>query len=241
MSDDLPQTVPLSEMPLISPRWSFFKGLVVGAIVEVPAFTGALWWLGRQKLLAPSEFMHLLRLTATFAGVAAVLTAGGVGRVAANASIRGGGGRWRSTYVAAATHGVAGIGLAIIAAVAAELFTPVHASWIWTGIAGVVAGTACGALVGVMCGGPSPIRATDLYALAKKPTDALFHILDPDDLIRLGVKVKDRATQVTTDLMDGLFDPAERPPDSLPSMPVQKTSTPADEIIPPTRDHKDER
>lgn len=224
MSDDLPQTVPQSEIPLISPRWAFFKGLIVGAIVEVPAFTGALWWLGQQKLLPASEFMHLLRLTATFAGVAAILTAGGVGRVAANASIRGRGGRLRSTYVAAATHAVAGIGLAVIAAVAGELFTPAQTSWIWTSVAGVFAGAVCGALVGVTCGGPSPIRATDLYALAKKPTDALFQILDPDDLVRLGSKVKDRATQVTTGLVDGLFDPAELPPDSLTSMPTQDSS-----------------
>ncbi len=228
MSDDLPQTVSQSEIPLISPRWGFFKGLVVGAIVEVPAFTGALWWLGRQKLLAPSEFMHLLRLTATFAGVAALLTAGGIGRVAANASIRGRGGRLRSTYVAAATHAVAGIGLAVIAAVAGELFTPAHATWIWTGMAGLVAGATCGALVGVTCGGASPIRATDLYALARKPTDALFQILDPEDLVRLGTKVKDRATQVTTNLVDGLFDPAELPPDSLTSMPAQKVLRPTE-------------
>lgn len=224
MSDDLPQTVSQSETPLISPRWAFFKGLFVGAVVEVPAFAGALWWLGQQKLLAASEFMHLLRLTATFAGVAAVLTAGGVGRVAANASIRGRGGRLRSIYVAAATHAVAGIGLAVIAAVAGELFTPAYASWIWTGVAGVGAGAVCGALVGVNCGGPSPIRATDLLALAKKPTDALFQILDPDDLVRLGTKVKDRATQVTTNLVDGLFDPAELPPDSSTSMPIQDAS-----------------
>ncbi|MBP9087548.1 MAG: hypothetical protein KBG15_15605 [Kofleriaceae bacterium] len=240
MSDDLPTSLAQSEIPLISPRWSFFKGLVVGAIVEVPAFTSVLWWMGQQKLLATSEFMHLLRLTASFAGVAAVLTAGGVGRVAANASVQGRGGRLRSTYVAAATHAVAGIGIAVIAAVASELFTPARTSWTWIALAGVAAGAVCGALIGVTCGGPSPIRATDLYALAKKPTDALFQILDPDDLVRLGTKVKDRATQVTTDLVDGLFDPAELPPDSLTSIPAQKNLNPTDPPIPSKRNTKNE-
>jgi hypothetical protein len=211
-----------SEIPVISPRWGFLKGLVVGAIVEVPTFAAALWLLGRQKLVAPSEFMHLLRLTAAFAGVAAVLTAGGIGRVAAYASIRGRGGRLRSTYVASATHAVAGIGIAVIAGVASELFTNVHSTWIWISVAGVVAGAACGAMIGAVCGGPSPIRAADIFALAKKPTDALFTILGPEDLVRLGTKVKDRATQVT----DGLFDPAELPPDSMTNIPIQP-ATPA--------------
>jgi hypothetical protein len=221
MSEAPPPTERRSEIPVISPRWGFIKGFVVGAVVEVPAFAGVLWLLGVTKLLAASEFMHVLRVTAAFAGIAALFTAGGIGRVAAYASIRGRGGRLRSTYIAAATHAVAGIGLAVISGVANGLFTTSHSTWLWIAIGGLLAGAVCGAMIGVTCGGPAPIRASDLFALAKKPTDALFQILDPEDLVRIGTRVKDRATQVASGLVDGLFDPAELPPESMTNIPVQ--------------------
>src|SRR5689334_20583618 len=83
------------------PRWGFFKGLLTGAVIEVPALAVGVWLLGKFGVgdrAAP--FMRIMRLTAVFAGVAALLTAAGVGRVAAHASVDKIGGRRHAIAVA---------------------------------------------------------------------------------------------------------------------------------------------
>src|SRR6478609_64494 len=104
--------------PAFPPRWAFFKGLLTGAVIEVPALAVGVWLLGRLGIGNRSvPFMHLLRLSAVFAGVAAVLTAAGIGRLAAQASIDKIGGRRHAMFVAARAHAAASAGLILIAVI----------------------------------------------------------------------------------------------------------------------------
>src|ERR1041384_5207143 len=73
------------------PRWGFWKGLLTGAVIEVPALAATVWALAQLGFgNAEVPVMRILRLTAVFAGSAALLTAGGIGRVAPYASVEGG-------------------------------------------------------------------------------------------------------------------------------------------------------
>ena len=194
----------------IPPRWGFFKGLITGAVIEVPALAAGVWLLARLGVGDPgAPFMHVLRLAAVFAGTAALLTAGGVGRLAAHASVdKIGGGRKRAVAVAARAHAAAGVGLLLIAAIPAGGM-PGH-SWKWLAYpcTGALVGAACGAVVGLVCGGAAPVGIADVFALARTPGAALRQLLDPEDLVKLGAAVRQR----TTNLFGGMFEPAKRPP-----------------------------
>jgi len=73
----------------------------------------------------------------------------------------------------------------------------------------LVVGTVCGGMIGVVCGGAAPAGITDVMAIAiRRPTDALRSLLDPEDLLKLGAAVRQRTTQV----LGGMFEPAERRP-----------------------------
>jgi len=194
------------------PRWGFFKGLLTGAVIEVPALAIGVWLLGRVGIGDRHvPFMHLLRLSAVFAGLAAVLTAAGIGRLAAHASVEKAGGRRRAMLVAARAHAAASAGLLLIAVIPQGHLPDRGASWLWIPVIGAAVGAVCGAAIGVVCGGAAPVRITDVMALAiKRPTDALRSLLDPEDLLKLGHAVRQRTTQV----LGGIFDPAEpRPPE----------------------------
>lgn len=211
MADPIVPSVSTRVPAAFPPRWAFFKGLLTGAVIEVPALAVGVWALARLGVGDRHvPFMHLLRLTAVFAGVAAVLTAAGVGRLAAHASIDKIGGRRHAMFVAARAHAVAGAGLLLIAAIPHGHLPNRGAIWLWIPIVGLAIGAVCGALIGVVCGGAAPVKITDVMALAiKRPTDALRSLLDPEDLLKLGAAVRQRTTQV----LGGIFEPAERPPD----------------------------
>jgi hypothetical protein len=186
------------------------KGLCVGAVVEIPALAAGVWLLaclGTGNRDAP--FMQLMRLTAVFAGIAAVLTAAGIGRVAAHASVDRIGGRRHAAWVAARTHAVASIGLLVIAAIPQGHLPDHHARWILMVPIGALVGLFCGFAVGVACGGAAPINILDVLALARTPTAKLRHLLDPEDLVKIAAAVRRGTTQV----FHSMFDPAERPPD----------------------------
>lgn len=207
-----PSSSPLtSRLPAaFPPRWGFLKGLCVGAVVEVPALAVGVWLLGRVGASDPeATFMQLLRLTAVFAGLAAVLTAAGIGRVAAHASVDAVGGRRHAAWVAARTHAVASIGLLVIAAIPQGHLPDHHARWLWMLPIGALVGMTCGLAVGVACGGSAPINILDVVALARTPTAKLRHLLDPEDLVKIAAALRTR----TTNVFHAMFDPAERPPD----------------------------
>jgi hypothetical protein len=191
------------------PRWGFFKGLLTGAVLEVPAIATGLWLLARMGIGdVGAGYMRILRLTAVFAGVAAVLTAAGVGRLAASVSRSGG--RRRAVIIAARTHAAAGAGLLLIAAIPLG-HLPVHLSrWLVYPVMGAAVGAALGAAIGVVCGGAAPVGFADVWSLARTPGAALRQLLDPEDLVKLGAAVRQR----TTHLFEGMFEPAKRPPEA---------------------------
>jgi hypothetical protein len=196
--------------------------MLTGVAVEVPALTAAVWVLARLGLgNADAPVMRIMRLTTVFAGVAAIFTAGGIGRLSAYASIDGG--RRRAVFVAARAHAAASAGLVLIAALPHGQLPGRSLAWLGFPAAGVVAGAACGALIGLVCGGPAPVELSDVWSLARRPSVALRSWLDPRELVRLGAAVRHH----TSHLFEGMFDPAPPPPAS-------DTHPPADPS-PPTK------
>src|SRR5262247_3171475 len=118
MSDPRLPTVSTRLPPAFPPRWGFFKGLLTGAVIELPALAIGVWLLARLGIGDPdAPFMRILRLTTVFVGIAAVLTAAGIGRLAAHASVDKIGGRTHAVAVAARAHAAASAGLILIAAI----------------------------------------------------------------------------------------------------------------------------
>jgi hypothetical protein len=226
---------------LHKPRWGFWKGLLTGVAIEVPALTGMVWLLAQIGFGNPEvPVMQVMRLTTVFAGVAALFTAGGIGRLAAYASIDGG--RRRAVYVAARAHAVASAGLVLIAAIPHGQLPGHSLAWLAFPAGGVVAGAACGALIGLMCGGPAPVELADVWSLARRPSEALRSWsltrrpsealrswLDPRELVRLGAAVRHR----TSNLFEGMFDPAPPPP--APSPDAVPPATPGEPPPAPPR------
>jgi hypothetical protein len=181
--------------------------MLTGVAIEVPALTAAVWVLAQLGFgNADAPVMRIMRLTTVFAGVAAVFTAGGIGRLAAYASIDGG--RRRAVFVAARAHAAASAGLVLIAAIPHGRLPGHSLEWLAFPAGGVVVGAGCGALIGLVCGGTAPVELADVWSLARRPSEALFNWLDPRELVRLGAAVRHR----TSTLFEGMFDPAPPPP-----------------------------
>ncbi len=217
VSARLPQAFP--------PRWAFFKGLLTGAVIEVPALAAGVWLLARVGVGDPDvSFVRILRLTAAFAGIAAILTAGGIGRLAAHASVEKYGGRGRAMRVARRAHAAASAGLLLIAVVPHGHLPPLGAIWLTIPAMGALLGLVCGMVIGAVCGSGSHVRIGDVMAAAiKRPSEALRQLLDPEDLLKLGAAVRQRTTQ----MFEGIFEPAERPPtESDASKPTVAPATP---------------
>jgi hypothetical protein len=139
------------------PPFGFWKGLVVGGIVVVPAIAAAVWTLARLGIGKTGlGYVQAVRFTGLFAGIPALLTAAGIGRLAAQASIEGRGGRLRAVWMAALAQAASGIGLIIIAAMPNGDMPMEPARWGWLACGGVIAGALCGAVIGLACGGPMP-------------------------------------------------------------------------------------
>lgn len=211
------------DTPAIPARWGFLKGFLTGAAIEIPALAATVWVLGRAGFGDPdADFMRIVRLTTVFAGLAALLTAGGIGRLAAYASVDGG--RRRAAFVAARAHAIASAGLVLIATVPYGNLPTDPWGWLPIPAAGLVAGAVCGALIGVVCGGAAPVGLSDVWSIAKKPSEAIRQLLSPDDIVKLGSALKAR----TTNLFEGIFDPAPLPPKPPPPEPKPDESAPRD-------------
>jgi hypothetical protein len=142
--------------------------------VIVPLVAAAVWVLARLGIGDPDvPWIVDLRFTAIFAGTAAVLTAGGIGRLAAQASVEGTGGLRRATWVAARTQAVAGAGLAILAAIPHGHLPHARGAWVAMAAAGAATGAIGGVVIGLFCGGPAPLSLSDVVAVARWPADAL--------------------------------------------------------------------
>ncbi len=202
-------------------RWGFVKGLLTGAVIEVPAMAAAVWVLARLGIGDPDvPFMRILRFSAVFAGVAALVTAGGVGRLAAHASAERG--RRGAVLVAARAHAAATAGLVVIAAIPHGHLPEARIAWLALPAVGAVFGAASGAMIGAVCSGAAPVGISDVFALAKRPSDVLRQLLSPDDLIRLGAAIRNR----TTTMLGGMFEPAQRPPAEAPAPKAEPVKDP---------------
>lgn len=127
----------------------------MGILALIPAVAATVWAAGAVAGLGPQPTMiEALRLTALFAGLPAVVTAGGVGRLAGQASL--GGGRPRAMWVAALALAFAGGALVVIAAVANQVVPWTPAGWLALIGAGAAAGALAGLGIGLACGGPMP-------------------------------------------------------------------------------------
>lgn len=217
-----PDAPPVSPRPSLAPApWGFWKGLLTGAAIEIPAISATVWVLARFGIGNPdASFMQVMRLTTVFAGIAALFTAGGIGRLAAHAAPAG---RRRAVWVAARAHAMAGAGLVIIAAIPLG-HVPVKATgFIPIAFAGLACGAVCGSLIGLVCGGVAPVGLGDVWTLAKFPTTALRTLLSPEDLVKLGGAVRTR----TTRMFEGIFEPAPKPPDPDPAAKADDKDKPA--------------
>ena len=217
MPDPRLPTVSTRLPPAFPPRWAFFKGLLTGLVIELPAHAVGIWLLAHFGVGdTDAGFMRVLRITTVFAGVAAVLTAAGIGRLAAHASIDKIGGRRHAAWVAAKAHGVASIGLLLIAAVANNHLPDRAFGWLAIVLVGLAIGALCGSVIAGVCGGPGAVRIGDVMAAAfKRPSEALRQLLDPEELLKLGAAVRQR----TTELYEAISQRSkhkEHPPDEPP-------------------------
>lgn len=208
-----PAPLPKAErLPSAPAPWGFWKGLLTGAAIEIPALAATVWVLAHAGFGDPdAEIMRIVRLTTVFAGVAAVLTAGGIGRLAAHASAEGG--RRRAVFVAARAHAVASAGLVMIAAIPLGHLPATSWGFLPLPLAGLVCGAVCGSLIGLVCGGAAPVGFGDVWSLARRPTDALRQLVSPEDIVKLGTSLRTR----TTNLFEGIFEPAAKRPEEPPA------------------------
>jgi len=211
-----------TRLPTAPPPWGFFKGLLTGSVIEVPALAAGVWLLGRLHATNPdADFMRILRLTAVFAGIAAMLTAAGIGRRAAWASVDAIGGRKHAMIVAARAHAAASAALIVIATIP-QGHLPDHArGWLLIPLIGALVGAVCGAVIGAVCGGASPLHLGDVLELARTPGHALTQLLDPKDLVKLGTRMRSRTRQVFQGMFDPLDRPAEKPPSETDKKPPE--------------------
>jgi len=209
------------EIPVARPRWAFTKGFLVGCAIEVPALSVGVWAVARLGFGDPDVgFLRIMWLTTVFAGLAAVFTAGGIGRLAASVMVERG--RRRAIFAAARAHAVAGAGLLVIAVIPHGQ-VPLHRiGWVELGAAGLVPGAVCGIAIGWVCSGVSPVGLSDVWSLASRPSGALKSLFDPRDIVKLGSALRTR----TSTLFEGMFEPAARPPKPDPTATPPETPTP---------------
>lgn len=178
--------------------------------MEIPVFSAATW-LCAQLWGTSAATMEIVRTTTLFAAVPAVLTAGGLGRLAAHRSVELP--RRAAILHTCAVHAVAGTLLLLIALLPQELFPGSVWTWAAAVTLGALAGAGCGLAIGVVCAGETPRQVSDVLSLVRLPAATLRQLIDSEDLSRLGAAVRHRATT----MFDGLLEPAApRPEEGAP-------------------------
>lgn len=211
------------EISAQKPRWAFWKGLLTGMALEVPVLAVTVWLVARMGVGdEAASFMSIVRLAALFAGLAALLTAGGIGRLAAYVAIEHG--RRRGVIAAARAHAMASAGLVLIAAIPHGSIDFTSLTWLSLPAAGMVAGALCGAVIGAVCTTATSVGFAEVWSLTRKPSEALKSLLSPGDLVRLGTALRTR----TSTLFEGIFDPAPPPPAKPAAPPDAPPAPPTD-------------
>jgi hypothetical protein len=137
------------------PRDAFLRGAIVAMMVALPATAGAAMFLSSIDVggdpLAPFE--RVLAFAAVFAGVPALISIGGVGRLAARASAFAPRRRTAAAISAALPAcGAIGAGLTILTLVPLGAVPASTEDWALAAGAGVVAGFVPGAILGLWIG-----------------------------------------------------------------------------------------
>ena len=133
----------------LPPPYAFLKGSILGLVVFIPLTALALWLLAQIGIGdRTASYVRLIAFVAVFAGLPAILTAGGIGRVAARTAVQSGRGQAGAVAVAALDAAVCGVGLVLLAVVPVGEVPGSLDHWLW--IIGV--GAAAGALGGVVIG-----------------------------------------------------------------------------------------
>jgi hypothetical protein len=121
----------------------------------IPLVAFAVWGAARVGIAHHHDgVIACLRMTVIFAGIAAVLTAGGVGRLAAEASATGG--RPRAVLVGARAMAAGGAALTMIAAIPHGHLPMTPVGWIGLAVVGAIMGAGGGAVIGLACAGELP-------------------------------------------------------------------------------------
>jgi hypothetical protein len=150
-------------------------------LTSVPLCAAAIWLLARVGIgNRAATLVDCLRMSSVFSSLPAVLTAGGIGRLAAQASMERPGGRRRAVVVAGRAMAAAGAALTIIATIPLGDL-PTH-PWEWLALwaGGAIAGAIIGVLIGLACGGPMP-SLTELGMLRIEPIEWTRDLLGLDD------------------------------------------------------------
>jgi hypothetical protein len=132
------------------PRGAFLKGALLGCVIGIPLFAALTYGLTLLGMRAvPYSFEHVFFIVAALGGLPLILSAGGVGRLAARASIAPRRRPMLGGVVAAARAlAVAGLGVVLIALTAVGGFPLSEREWALAAGAGVLGGLALGSLVG---------------------------------------------------------------------------------------------
>ena len=134
-------------LPLSAFR-GFSKGALIGLVGFIPALAVGVVVLGRLGLVRRNaDPLEILLISAAFAGLPAILCAGGLGRLAARAALKSGrGAATRATVLAGAA---AGAGLIILATVPLGGLPDQPKQWAWVALAGAIATGLIAACIGL--------------------------------------------------------------------------------------------
>lgn len=130
----------------------------MGTLVVIPLISLGIWVAGRLGVGdLPPTLIAAVRLTVLFAGLPALATCGGVGRLATEACAERG--RGRALWVAGRAMAAGGAGLIILAAIPTGTIPDSRLGWGLLAGGGVAIGALGGVLIGLVCSGDMPTLA----------------------------------------------------------------------------------
>ncbi|HUS65454.1 MAG TPA: hypothetical protein VMZ28_12970 [Kofleriaceae bacterium] len=147
-----------ASLPVPPPPFAFLKGAVLGLVVLLPLAALACYLLAQIGIGDPdASYTQIISFVAVFGGLPAIVSAGGVGRVAARTAVapRRGGTGW-SILVAAAACTVIGAGVVILSVVPLGEVPTARDRWLWITGFGGGAGLVCGIMIGLWVSYGSP-------------------------------------------------------------------------------------
>lgn len=147
-------------LPVPPPPFGFLKGAVLGLVLLLPLAALACYLLARIGIGDPdTSYTQVISFVAVFGGLPGILSAGGVGRVAARTAVapRRGGTGW-SILVSAAACTVIGAGVVILSVVPLGEVPTTSERWLWITGFGGGAGLMCGIMIGLWVSYGSPQR-----------------------------------------------------------------------------------